>query len=97
MPRCFLAHKPGQCTWPYDFAHIGFSEHWLHKAPNGPRLDKAQANDRRLLRSVCRAHHHLLDYGSGSLEREDIPESVWEFAREFGLEWRLNRLYPLDK
>lgn len=82
---------------PYDKAHIGFTEHWLSKAPTGPKLTKEQANDPRILRWVCRPMHHRLDFGRLDLTRSQIPESVEEYAEEFKITARLDRDYPREK
>lgn len=97
---CWLKAKLGlgdECdfgpTYRPDQAHIGLSEHFLMKAPNGPHLSKEEANDPRLLRFVCRGHHHKLDFGRLRLTRDQIPASVEEFAEEHGITWRLERDY----
>ncbi len=76
-----------------DAAHIGFTENWLSKAPTGPRLSKQEANDPRILRPICRKHHHLLDAKKLRLHRDDIPLDVEEFANDFKLTWKLDREY----
>lgn len=82
-----------------DAAHIGFTKHWLAKAPTGPKLTKEEANDGALLRDVCRKHHHSMDFGRLDLTRSQIPESVERFAREHfmahgtDLTWKLDRDY----
>lgn len=83
--RCWLASLglgSGPCVGPWDFAHIGYSEHYLLKSPTGPHLSEEEANDPRLLYRCCRAHHGQLDIGSITLTRNNIPESVEEFGRE---------------
>lgn len=94
--NCWLAHilDLDDCDNVIDIAHVGFSEHWLHKAPTGPKLTKKQANDPRILRPVCRAHHTRFDYGKLDIERHDIPASVEGFARQYKLEYKLDKEYP---
>jgi hypothetical protein len=96
--QCWLAARLNLdgCEGRIDFAHIGFTEHWLHKAPTGPKLTKKQANDPRILRPVCRHHHHRFDFGRLDLTRSQIPESVEEYAEEFQLTARLDRDYPRE-
>ena len=106
--RCWLAETLDldECdyapTYRPDQAHIGLSESYLRTNALGPRLTKEEANDRRLLRPICRKHHSELDNPNCEdvrLEREHIPESVWEYAAEHSspkhnLTTRLQFLYP---
>src|SRR5512139_1445037 len=93
---CWLASKLGldACDGRLDKAHVGFSEHYLSKAPTGPKLSKEEANDPRIVRNICRKHHHQLDFGKLDIPRRCIPGSVWEFAEEKGLVAKLDREYP---
>jgi hypothetical protein len=100
MTRCWLARVlelEDDCQYREDgrpdAAHIGLSEHFLAKAPNGPHLTQEQANDGRLLYDCCRLHHWRYDAGLVNLERRHIPQSVEDFAEEHGLTWRLDRDY----
>ena len=94
---CWLHYTLGVdgCMGPIDPAHVGFSEHWLSKAPTGPHLTKEQANDPRILRPICRKHHHQFDFGKLDLTRAQLPPSVEEYAKEHGLVHKLNREYGL--
>lgn len=98
MRYCWLAEvlDLDDCEGRLDPAHIGFTEHWLRKAPTGPKLTKEQGNDPRIIRLVCRAHHHRLDFGRLDLTRRQLPESVAEYAQEFQLTARLDRDYPRE-
>lgn len=50
--------------------------------------------DRRIWRFGCHGHHHDLDCSKRLvLERSDIPASVEEFAREYGLTAKLDYVY----
>lgn len=92
--KCWLVEvgvSRAPCEAPWDWCHIGFTEHWLSKSPTGPRLSKEEANDPRLLKLCCRADHHSLDQGNITLTQTQLPESVWEYAREHGLEWKLRK------
>jgi|GEM_PF-5607847 len=54
------------------------------------------ACDRRLIRPLCRLHHNALDNPNQPphLRWEQLPESVLEFADEFGLLYRLEHSHP---
>ena len=73
----------------FDPAHIFFSKHYLTKAPLGPGLTKEQAMDPRILRPLCRRHHHEYDSKRIVLAREQLPESVIDFAHDYSLEHKL--------
>jgi len=42
---------------------------------------------------ACERAHRRSDSGLERFPVEVIPESAWEFARELGLEWYLEKLY----
>lgn len=52
--------------------------------------------DDRVWSYVCRRHHFLMDNHVFRPVRADLPVWVWEFAREHGLVWCLERDYPLE-
>lgn len=101
--RCWLAEllDLDECDGRIDKAHIGLTERYLRTNAIGPRLSKDDANDSRLLRPICRKHHSELDNPNCDvdLQREHLPESVWEYAAEHSspkhnLTARLDFLYP---
>ena len=49
--------------------------------------------DRRNMVRVCSRHHELLTNARIHFTRDELPESVEEFAAEHGLEWRLAHDY----
>jgi len=54
-------------------------------------------DDPRIIRNGCRRHHGLLDNARKlKIGREDLPESVEEFAEEFGFKWWLDNEYGLE-
>lgn len=99
--NCWIAEiglaSPQLCVYRADgqpdAAHLGFSENWLSKSATGPHLSKEEANDPRLLKPICRKHHGMLDNGSLSVLRSQLPASVEEYAEEFGLGYKLDRDY----
>lgn len=62
------------------------------------RLQQAVVWDERVWRPACELHHHRLDYSrTVKLLRRELPESVEEYAAEYGLVWWLEREYgPLE-
>ena len=59
--------------------------------PRTPQLDLIQ--DRRNLQPVCRAHHANHHNARFSITRERLPESVEDFAAQFGFVPWLERTY----
>lgn len=55
--------------------------------------DRALADPRNGI-PCCRYHHNQLEAHRLSIARSELPESVEEFAKDYGLEAQLDRLYP---
>lgn len=47
--------------------------------------------DRRNRMPLCRPHHDAVETRALVLTRDRVPGETWEFARELGLEWWLER------
>lgn len=98
-PPCWLSRvlgpEIGSCRYRADGRpdrmHVGFTEHWLSKAPTGPHLSKQEANDPRLLEDGCRYHHGNFDNHFYKLTREQVGEARESFARDYNLEWKLEQ------
>ena len=92
---CWLAQfTDTECDGPMDRAHIGIAKQRMRIK----NLTDEQVWDKRIWRWCCRRHHTQLDHRIGlHLKREDIPQSVWEFADEHKLTWSLERDYPEEK
>lgn len=52
--------------------------------------------DKRNRVPVCRADHESHECAHRPIRRDELPTSVFEFARELGLEWYLDRHYPAE-
>lgn len=50
--------------------------------------------DDRVWVHACRRHHGDFDNYRIRLWRADLPQSVFEFAAQYGLSWRLERDFP---
>lgn len=87
---CFLAKLHGfdsECEPPIDRAHIGFRKQTLKRAGLTPE----EVWDRRVWRYSCRKHHEMSHWASTpSLTRQQLPESVEQYADEKGLTYRLD-------
>lgn len=77
----------------------GEAHHAIPKAslrdlfPNRPELIWDPRNAVLLCREVCHPRHHLRFEPLG---REKLPAPVVDFARELGITWLLEKLYPLE-
>lgn len=83
----------GKCDGPLEAHHIIPKQRIKHL----PRAKWETAEKRVMLADprngvmLCRQHHHLLTVRSKLIPAELIRDETWEFAREYGLEWALDR------
>lgn len=85
--RCAMCGRPGHCDSHHvipakTLKKLGLHEH-LWDARNGLPLG----------RGACHCHESH-ENRMRPVPRSKLPEAALEFAREHGLEWRLERLYP---
>ena len=91
--KCFAAHLPGkdagECSGRLDPHHV-LSQQRIKKELG---VEKHYLADRRNIVPLCRFHHAQFHDGPLRFKRHELPSSVEEFAREFGLEWALDHAY----
>lgn len=85
--RCAMCGRPGHCDAHHvlpvkTLKKLGLHEH-LWDSRNGLALG----------RGACHCHE-AHENRMRPVPRSKLPEAALEFAREHGLEWRLERLYP---
>lgn len=56
-------------------------------------LHRIKTDERNYCVPVCFGHHMDLEAKRWYLRRHELPESVEEFAAEYGLGWYLDRTY----
>jgi hypothetical protein len=85
---CWLARFfDDPCSGRVDRCHIGLQKQTLrHRG-----LTEDEVWDPRITRLGCRRHHERFDGPYFRLRREQIPDSVEEFAADHGLSHRLDR------
>lgn len=89
MTCFFAAFFDDPCEGRVDRCHIGLQKQTLrHRG-----LTEDEVWDPRIVRFGCRHHHERSHGPSFRLSREQIPESVEEFAADHGLSHRLDRDY----
>lgn len=75
------------CDGRVDLCHVGLQKQTLRQAG----LTEEQVWDPRIWRYGCRHHHERSHWPSFRLTREQLPESVEQFADDHGLGHRLER------
>lgn len=76
------AHLDGHHAIPKRvLIRLGFSEYVMDKRNRVP---------------VCRQDHESHECRHRPILRSELPASVFEFAAELGLEWYLDRHYPVE-
>ncbi len=103
MTDCWFAHLGGCDFRPDgrpDMAHL-IPKQRLKKA--GIRRPEA-LNDPRVVRPMCRKHHHQFDNGFITVTRLEIPRETEEYARQpdpkfhpdVDVTWSLDRDYGVE-
>jgi hypothetical protein len=89
---CWLARFAPEvpCDGPEDFAHLIAKQRIKRQVSRDQRIVWHPATFVR----ACRRHHGMLDVERTlRVPRSEIPAATEAFAREFGLEWSLDRDY----
>jgi hypothetical protein len=92
MTDCWLARFAPDvpCDGPEDFAHLIGKQRIKREVSHDQRIVWHPATFVR----ACRRHHGMLDVERTlRIPRSEIPAITEAFAREFGLEWSLDRDY----
>lgn len=92
MSDCWLARFAPEvpCDGPEDFAHLISKQRIKREVSHDQRIVWHPATFVR----ACRRHHGMLDVERTlRIPRSEIPAITEVFAREFGLEWSLDRDY----
>lgn len=84
---CMVHDDPAECELPLQVAHV-----IPKQALRRRRLDEYVYDARNGI-LVCYRAHRRSDAGLERFPVDRLPDSVWEFAAELGLEWYVERLY----
>ena len=101
MPECFFAHLGG-CEGRLVKAHL-IPKQRIKREVRVPSWDVGKYQDviwdPRVWVPMCGGptgiggHHGAFDAKQIRLRRDELPEGLIEFAREYGLEWSIERDY----
>lgn len=93
---CYFAGKGGfSCIAPVDPHHIIKRQTIRGQVSRGAWLEDYAhiLHDSRNIIPVCRQHHANWHNARFTVARSELPESVEQFAAEYGLTWALDREY----
>lgn len=93
------AHKPVDAATRASFGMLLDTLDAHHVAPlqalKREGVPEAAWYDPRNGMPLCRYHHGRHESGAERVPRELLADDHWEFAREHGMEYMLERMYPL--
>ena len=104
MTECFLEGRApegeaaysdalrGQCEGIHQWHHC-LKQQVLRREIKGHLALLVALADHRNLMRLCSKHHEWVTGARIHFTRDELPESVEEFASEFGLTWRLDHDY----
>lgn len=93
--RCTLHAPKSGCDGPLDAHHLIKKQRIRVHVSTLEEPERLRAMyDPRIGIPVCRRHHHELEHGFKPMFYEDLPQAAIEYARDWGLEWSLDRDFP---
>ena len=87
---CWLRHR-GPCEAPYEWHHA-VRQRLLKDVLTGADLERA-LGDRRWMLDTCVGHHTAITRHVLKVARDELPASVFDAAREYGVMNLIDREY----
>ena len=93
---CTLGGSPKNgCSGPLEAHHLVPAQRIRAHVATMPEEDRLRAvYDPRIAIPLCSKHHHEITHGFRAFFYEDLPPAAFEYAREWRLEWSIDRDYP---